>query len=52
MCNLSDSLKVRYVISGVADTLEVYGLGSVVNGRCKVLRLITLDEFGVDSESR
>lgn len=48
-CN---GLKVRDVITGVSNGLNVNGLGAVVNGSSDVFCLITLNKFGCNSQSR
>lgn len=52
MCSLGNGLKVRNVVAGVTDRLEVNSLGTVINSRGNILRLVTLDELGSDSHAR
>lgn len=49
--DLGDSLDVWDVVLGVSNTLDVDGLGFIINGSGQVLRLVTDDELGVDAQS-
>lgn len=52
MRNLGDRFEIRNIVPRVPDGLDVNRLGATINGRTDVLRLITLDEFGVDPQAR
>lgn len=45
-------LKVWYVVFGVADGLDVDGLGLLIDCGLEVLGLITVDELGLNAQSR
>lgn len=49
MGHLGNSLKVRHVVSGVADALEVDGLCVVVDGGLNLLGVVALDELCGDA---
>lgn len=49
--NLGNGLKVGDVVPGVADALDVDGLGLVVDGGGNVLGLVAVDELGGDAEA-
>jgi hypothetical protein len=50
--DLGDGFEVRDIIPRVADGFDINGLGTVINGRGQVLRVVALNEFGVDAQSR
>lgn len=52
MGNLGDGLEIRDVVPRVSNGLEVNGLGVVVNGGRDILCLVTLDELGLDAQTR
>lgn len=52
VCSLGNGLKVRNIIAGVTNRLNVDSLGTVINGRSNILRLITLDKLGSNSQAR
>jgi len=49
--DLCNGLEIGDVVLGVANTLDVDGLGLVVNGRREVFWSVALDEFGLDAEA-
>ena len=44
-------LKVRNVVSGIANGLDIDGLGIVIDQGLEVLGIIALDKFGLDAQS-
>lgn len=52
MGSLGNSLQVRNVILGVSNTLNIDSLCLIINGSCNVLRLVTIDELGLDAQAR
>lgn len=52
MSNLSDRLKIGYVVPGIANSLDIDSLGAVINGRGDVLWLVSLDKLGCDAQTR
>lgn len=52
MGSLGDGLEIGDVVAGVADALNVDGLGLVIDGSDQVLGLVPDHELGVDSETR
>ncbi|GJD02126.1 hypothetical protein ColKHC_10951 [Colletotrichum higginsianum] len=50
--DLGDGLEIRHVVLWVADTLDVDGLGLVVNGVGNVLDAVAINKFCVDAEAR
>lgn len=50
--NLTNLFKVRHVVSGVANALKVHSLCLFINGFPEIFRLVSVDEFGVDAQSR
>lgn len=52
MCDLSYGLEVWDIILWVSNALKIYGLGVLVNCGSKILRLVSVDELGVDAQSR
>lgn len=52
MRHLGDGLKVRHVVPGVPNGLDVDGLGAVVDGGRDGLGAVSLDELGIDAEAR
>lgn len=48
MCSLGNGLKVRNIVAGVTNRLDVDSLGTVINSRGNILRLVTLNELGSD----
>lgn len=52
MRNLGNGFEVRDVIPGVTNTLDIYGLGLIVDGCGEFLGLVALDELSLDSEPR
>lgn len=51
MGNFGNCLKVWYVVARVANSLQVDGLGTIINGSSEILWLVTLDKLGVDSQT-
>lgn len=52
MRNLDDLLKIGYIVFGVPNTLDVDGLGLVVDEAGKLLGIISFDELGFNAEAR
>lgn len=52
VADLGDLLKIRDVVARVSDGLDVDGLGLLVDGGSDILRLVTVDELGLDSQAR
>ena len=52
LADLCNSLKVGDVVPGVSDTLDVDGLGLVVDGCRDVLGLVAVYKLGLDAEPR
>lgn len=52
MSSLGNSLEVRNVVLGVADTLDIDSLCLVVNSSGDILGLVTVDKLGFDAEAR
>jgi hypothetical protein len=48
---LVNDLQVRDVVAGVADALDVDGLGLLVDGGGDVLGAVALDELGLDAQA-
>jgi len=51
VCNLHDLLKIRNVVSRIANLLDINRLGLLVDQLFKVFRLVALDEFGLDPQA-
>lgn len=52
VADLGDLLKIRNVVAGVSDGLNVDSLGLLIDGGGNVLRLVTSNETGLDSHPR
>ncbi len=52
MRNLRNSLKIRHVISRIANSLYKHGLGAVINRGRNISCIIALDELGLDAQAR
>lgn len=52
MGNLGNGLDIRDVVSWVSNALDIDSLGLVVNGGSNVLRVLTVDELGLDAQAR
>lgn len=50
MSHLGDCLKVRDVVSWVSNALKEYSLGVLIDSCSEILRLVPVDEFGVDAQ--
>ena len=46
MGDLGNGLDVWDIVSRVANGLDIYGLGLVVDGSCKILRIVSVHKFG------
>jgi hypothetical protein len=46
MGDLGNGLNIWDIVSGVANGLDIYGLCLVVDGGCKILRIVSIHEFG------
>ena len=51
MGNLSNCFEIRYVVLGIADALNVDGLGLVVDGGGQLLGLVAIDKLGRDAQA-
>ena len=52
MGSLGNSLQIRNVILGVSNTLNIDSLRLIINSSRNVLRLVTIDELGLDAQTR
>ena len=52
MRNLGNSLEIRYVVSGVSNSLYVNSLGTVINSGSDIRCTVAIHKFGLNAQSR
>lgn len=49
---LGNGLNIRNVVPGIANALNIHSLGLVINSSSNILRLVAVDELGLDAQTR
>src|SRR5690242_5250268 len=52
MCHFGNGFKIRNVVPRVTNSLNIDGLGPVINGRGDVFGVFAIDKLCVDSQTR
>ena len=52
MRNLRNGLKVRHIVAGVTNRLNIHSFGAIINSSGNILGLVAIDKLGSDTQAR